>query len=279
MLGTVRSGIAPVRATGRATRPDDGLRGCRMISAGRALRDLRAPPVAAEGERPVGVTMSPTAPAARARSIRAAIWSRLPPQYIWKNVCGLAATTSSIGLLANEQSPIAVPRAAAARATATSPSGCTACTPVGEISTGSEIGWPITVVAISRVAGSPATCGAKPELGERGHVVADGDARLGAGDQRAVDRLGQPPLARRCATATVSNHLFAIASSLTFTYRCSGTATRPGRWTWLEHALVRRPGRVRRKYLHVHLLRVSCLRASFPFRAKAAPFLDARWLA
>ena len=53
-------------------------------------------------------------------------------------------------------------RAAAALATATSPSGCTACTPVGEISTGSEIGWPITVVAISRVAGSPATCGASP---------------------------------------------------------------------------------------------------------------------
>ena len=65
--------------------------------------------------------------------------SRVPIQYIWKNVCGLAATTSSTGLLANERSPIAVPRAAAARATATSPSGCTACTPVGEISTGIEI--------------------------------------------------------------------------------------------------------------------------------------------
>lgn len=32
--------------------------------------------------------------------------------------------------------PVAVPRAAAARATATSPSGCTAWTPVGEINTG-----------------------------------------------------------------------------------------------------------------------------------------------
>ena len=81
--------------------------------------------------------------------------------------------TSSIGLEANEESPIAVPRAAAARATATSPSGCTACTPVGEISTGSEIGWPITVVAISRRGGQPGDVRGEPELGERVHVVAD----------------------------------------------------------------------------------------------------------
>ena len=59
-------------------------------------------------------------------------------------------------------SPIAVPRAAAARATATSPSGRTACTPVGEMSTGIEMGWPITLVAISRFADSSATCGAIP---------------------------------------------------------------------------------------------------------------------
>ena len=71
--------------------------------------------------------------------MRASISSRVPTQYIWKNVCGLAATTSSIGLLANEERPIATPRAAAARATATSPSGCTACTPVGLISTGIDI--------------------------------------------------------------------------------------------------------------------------------------------
>ena len=72
------------------------------------------------------VAISPTAPAARARSTRAAIASRPPSQYTWKNVLGLAATTSSIGLLAKDDRPIAVPRAAAARATATSPSGCTA---------------------------------------------------------------------------------------------------------------------------------------------------------
>ena len=85
------------------------------------------------------VTISPAAPAARARSTRSAMASRPPSQYSWKNTLGLAAMTSSIGLLANDESPIAVPRAAAARATATSPSGWTACTPVGEMITGSEI--------------------------------------------------------------------------------------------------------------------------------------------
>ncbi|MEU8540280.1 hypothetical protein AB0C52_09855 [Streptomyces sp. NPDC048717] len=50
------------------------------------------------------------------------IMESLPPiQYIRKNVSGLAATTSSTGLLANELSPMAVPRAAEARAIATSP--------------------------------------------------------------------------------------------------------------------------------------------------------------
>ena len=57
---------------------------------------------------------------------------------------------------------MAVPRAAAARATATSPSGCTAWTPVGEMSTGKETSWPMTLVARSRLSASPATCGAKP---------------------------------------------------------------------------------------------------------------------
>jgi hypothetical protein len=74
----------------------------------------------------------------------------------------LAATTSSTGFEANDDSPMAVPRAAAARATATSPSGWTAWTPVGEITTGSEMSWPMTEVLRSRDAASPATCGAKP---------------------------------------------------------------------------------------------------------------------
>ncbi len=104
----------------------------------------------------------PTAPAALARSMRASISSRVPTQYIWKNVCGFAATTSSIGLLANADSPIATPRAAAARATATSPSGCTACTPVGLIRTGIDMAWPITVTPMFRSLARPAVCGAKP---------------------------------------------------------------------------------------------------------------------
>ena len=108
------------------------------------------------------VAMSPFAPAARARSIRCSMASRVPLQYIWKNRLGFAAPTSSTDLLAKELSPMMVPRLAAARATATSPSGCTACTPVGEMITGSEIGMPITVVDRSRSAWWPATCGAKP---------------------------------------------------------------------------------------------------------------------
>ena len=51
---------------------------------------------------------------------------------------------------------------AEARATATSPSGWTAWTPVGDTMTGKEISWPITLVVRSRLAGCPATWGAKP---------------------------------------------------------------------------------------------------------------------
>src|SRR3546814_15461884 len=87
------------------------------------------------------------------------------------------STTSSTGLLANELSPMAVPRAAAARATATSPSGWTACTPVGEIITGMEIGWPITLVASSRGGGLLATSGARP--GWANGVVRTGEDRVG----------------------------------------------------------------------------------------------------
>ena len=53
-------------------------------------------------------------------------------------------------------------RAAAARATATSPSGWTACTPVGEMTTGIAISWPITVVLRSRFSVAPVTCRTNP---------------------------------------------------------------------------------------------------------------------
>ena len=108
------------------------------------------------------VAIRPLAPAARARSMRWIMTSRLPVQYIWNRVFGLASTTSSTDLLAKLDRLITVPRAAAARATATSPWGCTACTPVGEMITGSEMGRPITVVSMWRSGFCPTMCGAKP---------------------------------------------------------------------------------------------------------------------
>ncbi|CAB4622271.1 unannotated protein [freshwater metagenome] len=108
------------------------------------------------------VRMMPLAPAALARSRRCTMTSRPPLQYIWKSSCEFTAATSSIERLPNELRPIGMPRFAAARATATSPSGCTACTPVGEMMTGIEMSRPKTEVFIERSACRPATCGASP---------------------------------------------------------------------------------------------------------------------
>ncbi len=99
--------------------------------------DLRATPVTPHREGPVERRDEALAPAACARCIRCTTTSRSPVQYIWKRVAGLAATTSSTDLEAKLDRPMAVPRAAAARATATSPSGWTAWTPVGLMITGS----------------------------------------------------------------------------------------------------------------------------------------------
>src|ERR1700760_4343701 len=118
--------------------------------------------------------------------------------------------TCSIGLEANEDRPIAVPRALAARATATSPSGWTAWTPVGEMSTGSEMSWPSTRVAISRVAGWPAVIGAKPiSLYASTLSLIVTPASAPAISAPYTDD-GRYHLARRWATATVSNHLLAM---------------------------------------------------------------------
>ena len=62
-------------------------------------------------------------------------------------------------MLPNELRPIAVPASAVPRATPTSPSGCTAWTPVGDAITGSVISCPSTDVARSLVAGRFATRG------------------------------------------------------------------------------------------------------------------------
>ena len=71
----------------------------------------------------------------------------------------MTAATSSTGMLPNELRPMAVPASAVPRATPTSPSGCTACTPVGDAITGSAISCPSTDVASSLAAGRSATCG------------------------------------------------------------------------------------------------------------------------
>ena len=145
--------------------------------------------------------------------MRAATWSRPPIQYSWKNVRGLAAMTSASGLLANELSPIAVPRAAAARATATSPSGCTACTPVGEMSTGSATGCPMTMVAMSRPAGSPATWGTKPSSSNAATLSARVSPFSVPASSAPYTDGGSRFRARRCATATVSNHALRTGQS------------------------------------------------------------------
>jgi hypothetical protein len=108
------------------------------------------------------VAISPAAPASWARVIRWIIVSWSPVQYIWKNVVAPVAVTSSTDLEAKFDSPMILPRAAAARATATSPSGCTAWTPVGLMITGDAIWWPNTVVAWLRSGCWPTTWGARP---------------------------------------------------------------------------------------------------------------------
>ncbi len=114
-------------------------------------------------------------------------------------------------MLPNELSPAAVPRFAAARATATSPSGCTACTPVGEQITGIDTGWPSTVVARSRLAGSPAACGVNPSSPNAATLSL---SVAPCSEPATIDQytdFGSRFLARRCATATVSNHPLLIA--------------------------------------------------------------------
>src|SRR5450756_86391 len=99
------------------------------------------------------VTISALAPASRATSARSSSRSLSADQCTWKNSFPLAAATSAAGLLANSLSPMAVPAAAVPIATATSPSGCTACAPTGEAMTGRPISTPSTEVRRSPAAG------------------------------------------------------------------------------------------------------------------------------
>ena len=71
----------------------------------------------------------------------------------------------------------------------------------------------MTVVAISRVAGSPATCGAKPSS-ENASTLSRAVSPFSAPATSApYTDLGSRRLARRCATATVSNHLLAMSGA------------------------------------------------------------------
>ena len=155
------------------------------------LGDGGAAPVAPVGERPVQGGDETDRAGGPGRSTRAGdLIPRADPVDLEE---GLGARRHDVlDRHAGEGAePMAVPRAAAAAAMATSPPGCTAWTPVGEMRTGNEISWPMTLVARSRLSARPATCGAKPSSRVRGDVVLDREAPLGAGDQRAVDRLGQ----------------------------------------------------------------------------------------
>ncbi len=167
-----------------------------MVSQVHLLRDLRAAPVAAVRERPVRRDDQADRAGLRgpARSA-AAIASRPPePVDLEEQSSGWRRRPPRSACWRTSDRPIAVPRAAAARATATSPSGCTACTPVGEMITGSEISCPITVVDRSRLSSAPTTCGAKPSSPNASTLSATVRPFSLAGDQRGVDRLGQPLL-------------------------------------------------------------------------------------
>ena len=162
------------------------------------------------------VTISALAPALRARSTRCRIRSRVPTQYIWKNVLGWPPRRPRSTCSRTSSAPWPCPPAAAARATATSPSGCTACTPVGEMITGKEMSWPMTVVACSRFCGRSATCGRKPSSRKAATLSSTVMPCSEPATSAMYTDLGRRFLARRCASATVSNQCLLLAISFPF---------------------------------------------------------------
>ena len=218
MFGTFRSGGPPLFAQSTNHCGRESTSGanfaivCKFIWSGIAGLPQSRPKANVQSV----VRIRPTAPASRARSSRRSIPSLPPSQYDWKKVCGLASTTSSTGLLANALRPIAVPRAAVARATATSPSGWTACTPVGETITGIESGWPITSVERSRSLGSSATCGAKPSSPNALRLSSMVSPFSEPATSAMYTDLGSRFFALRCASATVSNHAPVLAITVPF---------------------------------------------------------------
>ncbi len=120
----------------------------------------------------------------------AAISSREPIQYdLEERLAGWPPRPLRSACWRRSSVPSRCPRAAAARATATSPSGCTAWTPVGEMSTGSESVWPITVVARVALRRQPGDVRGEAELGERRRGCrCSVSPRSEPRDQRPVDR-------------------------------------------------------------------------------------------
>ena len=115
-------------------------------------------------------------------------------------------------MLPNELRPIAVPASAVPRATPASPSGCTACTPVGDAITGSAIWSPSTDVARPRAAGRFAIRGGANRSSLNAARLSCSVTPFSAPATSAMyTDLGSRRLARLRASSTVSNHSRVLA--------------------------------------------------------------------
>ena len=190
------------------------------------LGDVRAAPVAAHRERPVerGDHARRRRPCARARAAARSAPSTRPSRP-GRTSAGWPRRRPRPACSRTSSAPSPMPRAAAARATATSPSGCTACTPVGEMSTGIEIGWPMhrgREVALRR-AGPRCAARSRARRTPRG-CPGSSRPRSEPATSALYTDLGSRLRARRCASATVSNQAFAIVIS-SCGCRCEAAAT------------------------------------------------------
>ncbi len=115
-------------------------------------------------------------------------------------------------MLPNELRPIAVPASAVPLATPASPSGCTACTPVGDAITGSAIWSPSTDVARSRPAGRLAILGGANRSSLNAARLSCSVTPFSAPATSAMyTDLGRRRLALLRASSTVSNHSRVLA--------------------------------------------------------------------
>jgi mycofactocin system glycosyltransferase len=151
--------LAAHRVADRRQRPDGGRRAVQVVAAVVGHRDRGS----ADVDRPTGVVGTHHA----LDHERAAPLLAQPGQIIPGGRRGLQPLAVDVeergGRLAGRghvgDGEVGQAAAGEPRATATSPSGCTACTPVGDAITGREISWPSTDVAISLAAGRSAMCG------------------------------------------------------------------------------------------------------------------------